>query len=99
ENTPCQGLALGKSLYAKLGANYMKPIHFVSHSLGAMVNARAANYLHRDKTGDEEVAANPWPWQLTHVSLFDEAEIARYVGKDVISNAFVWVVLVRIKYH
>ncbi len=64
--TPGQGFALGHALLAKLGSNYSQPIHFIGHSMGTMVNAAAADYIH----------TNGFSWENTHVTLFDEAEVA-----------------------
>lgn len=83
EKTPKQGLALGKALYQALGTNYAQKIHFLGHSLGALVNARAANYLHGHALGREEVAPQAWNSQRTHLTLFDEAELARLTSKEV----------------
>ena len=61
EITPKQGVALGKALYrSALGSGYAKPVHFMGHSLGAVVNAAAANYLHGDGEGRQERAAPKW---------------------------------------
>jgi uncharacterized repeat protein (TIGR03803 family) len=43
-NTQGQGYALGENLTNALGANYSQRIHFIGHSLGTLVNARAANF-------------------------------------------------------
>jgi probable HAF family extracellular repeat protein len=65
-NTQGQGYALGTNLAAALGANYSKRIHFIGHSLGTLVNAKAANYIH----------TNGFSWTNTHMTLLDEAEVA-----------------------
>ncbi|NOS69071.1 MAG: hypothetical protein HOP33_03990 [Verrucomicrobia bacterium] len=70
--TPGQGLALGANLFAALGTNYAQPIHFIGHSLGTLVNAMAADYLHGD-VSNSPAHYNP---QKTHMTLFDEAEVA-----------------------
>jgi uncharacterized repeat protein (TIGR03803 family) len=64
--TQGQGQALGSNLVAALGANYSKRIHFIGHSLGSLVNAKAANYIH----------ANGFSWMNTQMTLLDEAEVA-----------------------
>jgi len=61
-----QGIALGQALANALGPNYSKQIHFVGHSLGTLVNANAADYLH----------TNGFAWTNTQMTLFDEAEAA-----------------------
>ena len=61
-----QGRALGQALLAGLGNGYAQKIHFMGHSLGTLVNAGAADYLH----------ANGYAWQNTQMTLFDEAELA-----------------------
>jgi uncharacterized repeat protein (TIGR03803 family) len=65
-NTQGQGYALGEDLAAALGANYSQHIHFIGHSLGTLVNARAANYIH----------TNGFSWTNTQMTLFDDAEVA-----------------------
>jgi pimeloyl-ACP methyl ester carboxylesterase len=61
-----QGYALGTNLVAALGTNYSMRIHFLGHSLGTMLNAAAANYVH----GHGFSPAN------TQMTLFDEASVA-----------------------
>jgi uncharacterized delta-60 repeat protein len=68
--TQIQGPALGQALSAALGANYSHEIHFIGSSLGTLVNAPAANYLH----------SHGFDWRKTHMTLFDEAEIATDTG-------------------
>src|SRR5205085_6619896 len=70
-----QGYGLGRALVDALGPHYDKPLHFIGHSLGTIVNAHCANYLHGD------AGKNPFPpyyWGKTHMTLFDEAEIANF---------------------
>jgi pimeloyl-ACP methyl ester carboxylesterase len=76
ERTPSQGVALGTNLLVVLGSNYSQPIHFLGHSLGTIVNAAAANYLHGDRTAQQAVSPSPWPPMNTHMTLFDQAEFA-----------------------
>jgi len=74
--TPDQGFDLGQALANALGPNYSKPIHFIGHSLGTLVNAYAADYLH----------GNGFAWTNTHITLFDEAEAATdmtWFGSDI----------------
>jgi pimeloyl-ACP methyl ester carboxylesterase len=61
-----QGYALGTNLVAALGTNYSMRLHFMGHSLGTLVNAAAANYVH----GRRFSPAN------TQMTLFDEASAA-----------------------
>lgn len=74
--TPSEGEALGGELLYLLGANYNRPIHFMGHSLGAMVNCRAADFIHGDaknspgKILGSTLKLNP---QNTHMTMFDEA--------------------------
>ena len=84
ENTPAEGVLLGQSLQTELGTNYSQPIHFMGHSLGTIVNAAAANYLHGDKTAQQPVSPTPWNWQNTHMTLFDQAEISRIASVQVL---------------
>src|ERR1035437_1271816 len=71
-----QGRALGAVLRTTLGANYASQIQFIGHSLGTLVNASAANYLHGDSWAKEIVSPTPWPGTNTLMTLFDEAEAA-----------------------
>ena len=70
DNAPIQGRTLGASLYAALGGSYSQHIHFIGHSLGTLINAAAADLLH----------ASGFSPSNTHMTLFDEAEIATDVG-------------------
>lgn len=70
KQTPGQGTGLGEALYNRLGALYSKPIHFVGHSLGTLVTANAADYLH----------SHGYSPTNTHMTLFDEAEIGTEFG-------------------
>lgn len=76
ERTPSQGVALGQALQVTLGASYSQKIHFIGHSLGTLVNAAAANYLHGDRTAQQTVSATPWSPIHTHLTLLDAAESA-----------------------
>jgi hypothetical protein len=67
-----QGYALGTNLVAALGTNYSMRIHFIGHSLGTMVNAKAANIVHSKGF----LPAN------TQMTLFDEASIASGLMAD-----------------
>jgi pimeloyl-ACP methyl ester carboxylesterase len=87
-NIPKQGDALGKALLGQLGPNYSQPIHFIGHSFGTLVNARAADYLHGDgpcvpcrpaKGVNAFLPAN------TQMTLFDEAELAPDLMNDVLA--------------
>jgi len=80
ENTPAQGTALGMALASALGPSYAQPIHFIGHSLGTMVNAAAANYLHGDRVASEPVSPNPWSPNQTEMTLFDQAELSMIAG-------------------
>jgi uncharacterized repeat protein (TIGR03803 family) len=65
-DTQGQGYALGENLTNALGANYSQRIHFIGHSLGTLVNARAANFIH----------TNGFSWSNTQMTLCDDAEVA-----------------------
>lgn len=71
-----QGRALGEKLLLALGASYSKRIQFIGHSLGTLVNASAANYLHGDSWAEENASPTPWLAGNTLMTLFDEAEAA-----------------------
>jgi pimeloyl-ACP methyl ester carboxylesterase len=64
--TPDQGFALGMALRSKLGSDYSQRLHFVGHSLGALVNGFAAIWLHNRGFAPTN----------THLTIFDEAEVA-----------------------
>ena len=70
--TPGEGVALGTNLVAALGANYTQRIHFIGHSMGTLVNAAAANYVH----------SHGFSWTNTQMTLCDEAEIASGIGAN-----------------
>lgn len=78
EKTPRQGQALGQALMSALGERYQRPIHFIGHSLGTIVNAQAVEFLYSHGYTPENVPV--------HVTLFDEAEIAN--AKASLENLF-----------
>lgn len=84
ENIPGEGVLLGQSLQAELGIGYSQPIHFVGHSLGAPVNAGAANYVHGDRTAQQPVSPTPWLASPTHLTLFDHGEVSRVASAQVL---------------
>jgi len=63
---PDQGRRLGRALTNVLQAGYSQPIHFIGHSLGTLVNAKAADFWHRAGFSPEK----------THLTLLDEGELA-----------------------
>jgi len=83
-NGPPQGVALGQALQSVLGSGYANNIHFAGHSLGALVNAAAANYLHGDRTAQQLVSPTPWSPARTHITLFDHAEVSRVASAQVL---------------
>ena len=81
--TPSEGEALGQQLLYVLRAGYTKPIHFLGHSLGTMVNCRAADYIHGDaKNSPGHIPGSPLKFNPlnTHMTLFDEAELVTAVN-------------------
>ena len=85
-NTPVSGQLLGSQLQQLLGSNYHQKLHFIGHSLGALVNRYAVEYLH----GVGPVtAALPWDSTQTkpHLTLLDEAEVASFGGHAFAPNA------------
>ena len=82
------GLALGRNLLKNLGPGYSSHIHFVGHSLGTMVNAAAANYLHGDRVANDydpnDVSPTPWPASLTHMTLLDHADVANSLNPGIV---------------
>ena len=74
--TPGQGVLLGKALLNVLGPNYSKPIHFIGHSFGTLVNSYAATFLQGTNFGNgQEWSSTPWPATNMQMTLFDEAEV------------------------
>jgi hypothetical protein len=65
--TTMEGKVLSQALLHRLGADYSQPIHFLGHSLGTLVNARAADELHRQ-------GYDP---QRTQMTLLDDSEQAQ----------------------
>jgi len=81
--TPGQGVLLGKALLNVLGPNYSKPIHFVGHSFGTLVNSYAATYLQGTNFGNgQEWSSTPWPATNMQMTLFDEAEVGADASFD-----------------
>jgi hypothetical protein len=84
-----QGEYLGQALQKVLGVGYSHRIHFIGHSLGAIVNAYACDYVHGSFPRDRNNPSVPWNRNLTHpqVTILDEAEIASVFGQSVITSA------------
>lgn len=81
--TPDQGVALGEALTNYLGIGYSQPVHFIGHSLGTLVNAAAANFLHGDANGNARRPVSSTPWQCPmQITLFDQAKKAEYFGVE-----------------
>ena len=81
--TLSEGETLGAELIYLLGANYNKPIHFIGHSLGTMVNCHAADFIHGDSPNSPSKLqgdAFKYNAQNTHITLFDEAELVTAVN-------------------
>ena len=70
-----QGVFLAQSLVAALGSTYNSSIHFIGHSLGTMVNAKAIDMF-----------AKADPSAGIHDTLFDDGELANYVTGTIESN-------------
>lgn len=68
--TPREGTKLGQTLATTFTPSYSQGVHFIGHSLGTLVNATAANYLH----------TNGYSWTRTHMTLLDDAEEANLVS-------------------
>lgn len=75
-----QGEALGKALFDALGTNYAQSLHFIGHSLGTLVNASAANYLHWRHLREQFSA---FGYERTHITLLDDAGGVSKLGKAV----------------
>lgn len=74
--TPYQGEALGRKLAETFTPSYRQGVHFIGHSLGTLVNSRAADTLHRSPGSEFE-----WLRQNTHMTLLDDAEVANLEGQ------------------
>lgn len=74
--TPGEGETLGLTLAAKLGSDYRQPIHFIGHSLGTLINAKAADNLHRL----HEQGGGAFDWRSTQMTLLDDAGVANVEG-------------------
>ena len=79
--TRLQGDALGRALAATLAklSPYAGTLHFIGHSLGTLVNATAANFLH------ETVQPN-FPFDHTQITLLDDAGVVSAVGQVITFN-------------
>ena len=78
-----EGIELGKALQrSPLGSTYRQHIHFVGHSLGALVNSSACDYLHHGFPREQANSPTPWNASLTtpQVTLLDEAEASPVLG-------------------
>ncbi len=69
-----QGEALGNELIYVLGVNYDNNIHFIGHSLGTLLNCRAADFIHGDSKNN--LFSRKFDPQNTHMTLFDQAELS-----------------------
>lgn len=80
--TKSEGTALANALMDTLGVDYNRPIHFMGHSLGTLVNCAAADYLHGDQRprGDPRGVTETYSSSRTHMTLFDEAELVTAVN-------------------
>ncbi len=77
QSTSKAGLELGQTLWSTLGNAYDKPVHFIGHSLGTLVNCAAVNYLHGDDWNHVLPGGSVgWNWKRTHVTLLDHAQLA-----------------------
>ena len=78
-----QGIELGKALQqSPLGTGYNHHLHFIGHSLGALVNSAACDYLHHGFLRNYANSPTPWDPNLTmpHATLLDEAEVVQVGG-------------------
>jgi hypothetical protein len=78
-----QGEQLGKVLQASpLGTSYSQHLHFIGHSLGALVNSCACDYLHGGLSRNSANSPSRWDSSQTrpHVTVLDEAEAAAVFG-------------------
>jgi pimeloyl-ACP methyl ester carboxylesterase len=73
-NTRGESRLLAQTLTNVLGLSYGQGIHFIGHSLGTLVNAAAANYLHNQTGG-------AFDYRRTQVTLLDNAELVNSGGR------------------
>ncbi len=83
-----EGIELGKARQDALGATYSQHIHFIGHSLGAIVNCYACDYVHGELPRASQNPATHWFAAITkpHITLLDEAELATIGGRKVITS-------------
>jgi hypothetical protein len=94
ENTPSEGVALGRALQTVLGANYSQPIHFMGHSIGTIVNAAAANYLHGEAR--RKFAARNFSTELRQEYMMKQASKLRTgLEKWKLSSVIIWIRLLK----
>ena len=74
--TRAEGEALGAALISALGQGYSGRLHFIGHSLGTLVNCRAADYVHGDAPNKPTKHSGAFAPGGTHITLLDEAEVA-----------------------
>lgn len=86
EATPPQGIALGEALQQALGTDYQQKVHFIGHSLGTLINGYAVDYLHGHQRAGHRVAAQPWLTENTHVTMSEDAAIARLIAKETLAK-------------
>lgn len=84
ESTPEQGIALGEALHDALGADYRQKVHFIGHSLGTLLNGYAVDYLHGYRRAGCSAAEQHWLPENTHITMSDEAAIARTISEEAI---------------
>lgn len=84
------GVLLGKALHLYLGSDYDQKVHFIGHSLGAVLNAFACNYTHGSLARSYSNPAQIWNPQITlpQATLLDEASVASANGDIVHFSAF-----------
>ena len=83
------GIKLGEQLRLALGTGYSQHLHFIGHSLGAIVNSYACDYVHGSFVRNSNNPSSPWNVLLTtpQVTLLDEAEVATVFGQNVTTAA------------
>jgi hypothetical protein len=79
DRTQDQGRRLGEQLQHVLGEAYSRPLHFLGHSLGTLLNASTINYLRGNGIGTSLGAPKAWKDNLIHVTLFDQAQLAEHL--------------------
>jgi hypothetical protein len=81
---PAEGVLLGRALTDALGADYGHEVHFIGHSLGALVNAAAGNFLIGHRTAQQPVCPIAWKPEKLHFTILDDGRMAAVFGRKAV---------------